>query len=193
MKSFAKYWFYMLGWNRAHDHFLLTPFEKRDRIKYFADRTGAETFVETGSFHGDTSKFLAGSVGRVITIEIDPANAAVAVENCAATPNVTVYCGPSEDVLPLALKGVSGNVLFWLDAHYQTSMTRGRSVCPLFTELETIFATPNINPTILIDDARKFLWINGWPSLTQVQRFVEARGYGFRVSHDMISVGKFSM
>lgn len=193
MKSFIKFWFYLINWTRISDSVLLVPFEKRDRIRYFAKSIGAVNFVETGSYHGDTSKALADLVENVVTMEIDPRNAEAAKSNCAPLKNVTVFCGPSEDVLPTALKGLSGPTLFWLDAHYQTGMTRGTSDCPLFKELRIIFDNPSIEPTILIDDARKFLWINGWPSLRSVQKFAEANRYSFRVSHDMICIGKFSM
>lgn len=193
MKSILKFWFYLFNWNRIHDSILLVPFEKRDRIKYFAKSIGAINFVETGSYHGDTSKALAEVVDHVVTIEIDPSNAAQAEANCKNFKNVTVFCGPSEDVLPRALDGLTGPTLFWLDAHYQIGMTKGASSCPLFLELKTIFEKPEISPTILIDDARKFLWVNGWPSLRAVQRFAESHGYSFRVSHDMICLGRFSM
>ncbi|MDO8287585.1 MAG: hypothetical protein Q7T44_00025 [Parvibaculum sp.] len=193
MKAVLKFWFYMFNWNRIHDHLLLTTYEKQDRIEYFARRFGARTFVETGSYHGATSKHLADHVDKVITIEIDPAAAAVATQNCAEKPNITVHCGSSEEVLPQALKDVSGPTLFWLDAHYQVGMLKGSSHCPLFQELKTIFQNPQIEPIILIDDARKFIWANGWPSLMSVQRFVDKHGYGFRVSGDMICVGKFGM
>jgi len=193
MKSLIKFWFYVFNWNRIHDSLLLTPYEKRDRIVYFAKRHGATTFVETGSYHGDTSKQLADHVDKVITIEIDPENAAEATINCAEKPNVRVCCGPSEDILPDALKGVSGKVLFWLDAHYQVSMVKGQSVCPLFKELEIVLSNPAIDALILIDDARKFIWANGWPSLSAIRNFVGKCGYSFRVSDDMICIGHFSM
>jgi len=193
MKSLLKFLFYFFNWNRIHDSLLLTPFEKRDRIRYFAKSIGAVNFVETGSYHGDTSKALADIVNHVVTIEIDPSNAALATHNCAGVPNVKVHCGPSEDILPIAIRGLVGPTLFWLDAHYQTGMTKGSKKCPLFAELQIIFDKPEVDPTILIDDARKFIWINGWPSLSSVRLFAEKNGYSFRVSHDMICLGKFSM
>lgn len=193
MKSFLKFWFYLINWTRVHDSILLAPFEKRDRIIYFAKRTRAVNFVETGSYHGDTSKELAAIVDHVVTIEIDPTNAEVAKKNCAEFSNISVFCGPSENILAGLISELSGPTLFWLDAHYQIGMTKGKSACPLFAELDVIFKHPGITPTILVDDARKFLWINGWPSLASVRQFVEDRGYSFRVSHDMICIGKFSM
>lgn len=193
IKAAAKLVFHAVNWARIHDNLLLTPYEKRDRVEYFARRFGARNFVETGSYHGDTSKHVAPLVEQVLTIEIDARNAEVARSNLSEHHHAMVLCGASESVLPGALAKISGKTLFWLDAHYQVGMTRGRTDCPLFQELDTIFSNAQIEPLILIDDARKFIWVNGWPSLASVRRYVEARGYSFRVSDDMICVGRFSM
>jgi hypothetical protein len=193
MKAILKFWFYFFNWNRVHEYLLLTPYEKRDRIKYFAERMGAKTFVETGSYHGDTSKYLATVVDRVVTIEIDPKCAEVAKQNCSLFPNITVYCGSSEDILPRVLAEVSGPTLFWLDSHSQLGLFRGKAKCPVLQELDIIASFKAIEPIIMIDDARKFIWVNGWPSLSSLRRLADRHGYDFRIAHDMICIGRFEM
>ena len=138
---------------------------------------------------------MAPLVQNVISIEIDPANSAEALKRCAALKNVKILTGDSGQLLGDILPKLSGRAMFWLDAHYQVGMVRGRAKCPIFAELKSIFDAVNIEPVIIIDDARKFIWVNGWPSLTSIRRYIQKKApeVSFRVSNDMILIGKFEM
>jgi hypothetical protein len=195
MKRLLKSIFFLFSWIRMSDSFLLLPFEKRSRLAAIACHFGADTFVETGSYHGETSSFMAGVVKQVYSIEVDPKNAEVARQNCTIHPNVQILTGPSERVLPTVIDKLEGRVLFFLDAHYQTGMLRGKTKCPLFDELESILSKQHLDCVILIDDARKYIWINGWPSLASIEKLVArlSVGMSMRISHDMICIGHFSM
>jgi hypothetical protein len=131
----------------------------------------------------------------VISIEIDTRNSEIARQNCSALPNVQIQVGRSEELLQSVVRPLRGSVLFWLDAHYQTGMVRGKRRCPLSDELNAILAADNIDPIIIIDDARKFIWVNGWPSLRSIKAFVVTRrsDLSFRISNDVICIGPFSM
>lgn len=195
MRSLAKFIFYVINWNRAHDHFLLLPFEKRDRLRLIARQFDPAVFVETGSFHGDTAIALSSVVPSVISLEIDPKNVVVARTNCADQSNIEIHEGSSEVLLPDILHRLHGRVMFWLDAHYQKNMLLGAHRCPLFDELDAILSCKQLEPLIVVDDARKFIWANGWPSLNSIRKFVSKRrsDFDFRVSHDMIHIGRFEM
>jgi hypothetical protein len=195
MRSVLKLLAHAVNWARVHDHLLLMPFEKRDRLARIIENLHIGTVVETGTYLGETAAYLATRVRRVISIEIDEKNAAEARRRCAAHANVEILLGSSEKLLPDVLSQLSGPVLFWLDAHYQTGMTKGRRRCPLFDELAAILDAKQIEPTIVIDDARKFIWVNGWPSLASVKNYVLKKdpSLSFRISGDMICIGRFSM
>jgi hypothetical protein len=195
VRALIKGFFYLVNRCQLTDHLLQLPFEKRDRLANIVRATGAVNFVETGTFHGETTRHIAPLVSKVYSMEIDAAAARVARQNCAAFPNVRIIEEPSEIALSTVLREMSGVTLFWLDAHYQLGMTRGKQRCPLFNELDAIFAATHIEPVIMIDDARKFLGVNGWPSLASIQRYVarHAPGLSLRVSQDMIAIGRFSM
>lgn len=186
---------HLYNWTRVQDDILLLPFEKRERLANIAKHFQVSAFVETGSYRGETAVFMSQFVSVVISVEIDPLNSEFARQACAGLANVKIHTGRSEDILPSIIESLNGAVLFWLDAHYQTGMIMGRRRCPIFDELAAILARRQIEPIIVIDDARKFIWVNGWPSLNSIKKFVMAKrnDLSFRISSDMICIGKFSM
>lgn len=195
MRTFIKFFAHLINFTLIQDDVLLPPFEKRARLASVAKHFEPTAFVETGSYHGETAAFMASFVPKVISIEIDPKNSEIAACRCAGSSKVRILQGSSETVLPEIVKSLNGRVMFWLDAHYQTGMIRGKRRCPLFDELSIIFAATNIDPIIVVDDARKFIWVNGWPSLRSIKAFVQNKrnDLSFRVSNDMIFIGRFSM
>ena len=116
------------------------------------------TFVETGTFRGDTAVVAAQEFDQVTTIELAAQLHARAVARLAPYPNVTARRGSSPDVLrELAPKLANESVLYWLDAHWCGEATSGEKYeCPLQQELESI-GTLNSTSVVLIDDARLFL------------------------------------
>jgi hypothetical protein len=58
---------------------------------------------------------------------------------------------------------------------------------PILQELTRIFEHPIKEHVILIDDARDFLGVNGYPTVKALHRFVRARSpYRMRISNDII-------
>jgi hypothetical protein len=195
MKSFIRALGHLSSLAFNQDDTLLLPFEKRERLAKIATHYNVNTFVETGSYHGETAIYMAQIVSKVFSIEIDLKNSEIARRRCEARSNVEIRTGSSEVLLPEIVRGLKGSTLFWLDAHYQNGMARGRKRCPLFEEIETILSAENIIPIIVVDDARKFIWVNGWPSLRAIKSCVVAKrkNFSFRISNDMICIGPFSM
>jgi len=107
-----------------------------------------EQFVETGTFHGTTTEFLANLLGApVFTVELHPRTFVVAKRRLAQYPWVTVELGDSRTFLrDLASKEelCGRRTLFYLDAHW------GRDL-PLGAELAIIVeAWPDA--VVVIDD-----------------------------------------
>jgi hypothetical protein len=135
-----------------------------------------DTFVEGGTYRGETAKAMSTHFREVITIENSDAMFSVAERNLENISNITMLKGDTRDHLHGILKN-HDNILFWLDAHWSGGETYGeKDECPLIEELKIIFSHPK-KYTILIDDARLFLAppplphnYKNWPSLTDIMR-----------------------
>lgn len=114
------------------------------------------TFVETGTYLGDTTAQAAQRYNRVHTIEASPQLHAMAVRRFAETPNVTCHFGSSPAVL--AALDVPQPAVFYLDAHWQKAdayeVWDGEPV-PLWEELDVILKRPYAD-IIAIDDLHSF-------------------------------------
>ena len=117
------------------------------------------TWVETGTFQGDTTQFLADTAKCVHSIEPEPTLFKLATERFKSTPSVQLHLGLSENVLPQLLQELTGDVNFWLDGHYSGGIThKGPMETPIVRELETIerYRKQFTSLTVLIDDIRCF-------------------------------------
>ena len=121
--------------------------------------TKGATWVETGTFMGDTAALLASESKAVYTIEPERSLFEQAVKRFRSDSRVHVIQGLSESVFPTLLPKLSGKVNFWLDGHYSGGIThKGPTDCPVRDELENI--ENNLSHfesvTVLIDDIRCF-------------------------------------
>jgi hypothetical protein len=119
------------------------------------DAFKVETFVETGTFKGETAAWAAGYFRRVVTIEAAMSFAAEARKRFADGP-VEVQEGNSVARLPELLKSLSQPAVFWLDAHWSGGVTAGQEdECPLLEEIRLLNGS-RPEHFILVDDARLF-------------------------------------
>jgi len=103
-------------------------------------------FVETGTFVGDTSKFVALTHPKlkVLTCEVNPRWLKLAQRFCEGVDNIEFHAGQSPRFLERSYEVLkSGNVLFWLDAHWG-------DYWPLVDETKIISTLPSF--AIIIDD-----------------------------------------
>jgi len=127
-------------------------------VRALRARLPLESFVETGTFRGDTAHAMAPLFPSVHTIELADELYKRAVERLAPLQNVTVVHGSS----PEALKGLSKtlrgkSILYWLDAHWCGGETSGAAYeCPVLAEIAAIRSL-NERSVVLIDDARFFI------------------------------------
>lgn len=75
-------------------------------------------WIETGTFKGDTTAFLAGLTHSVITIEPDDFLFKKASLRFSKIEKVTVVHGKSETELIKITENLAENCNFWLDGHY---------------------------------------------------------------------------
>jgi predicted O-methyltransferase YrrM len=120
------------------DHLILEEFKKL--IKNF----NIKYIIETGTFEGDTTMALACIAQHVHTIEISDQYLAKAKEKLKDLANIYFYKGSSPEVLNEILRGAENNILFFLDAHWN-------SYNPLIDELKVIHKH-GLKPVIAIHD-----------------------------------------
>jgi hypothetical protein len=173
---------------QAQPHSLLSGPEKREELKKWQTMTGHRLFVETGTFLGETTLAMADLFERCWTVEIDKALFEQAAAKFATRSNIKALHGDSETLIVDILKEIDAPAIFWLDGHYSHANTgRGTSDTPIVNELAKIFEHPIKRHVILIDDARDFIGVNGYPTIKNLHRFVRSRGpYRMRIANDII-------
>ena len=113
------------------------PFHDDKRLQGFICEALARyriaTFIETGTFRGDSLVWLASKFPHVKCVSTEVSRPYYAYAKFHALPrrNVTIFREDSRQFLLGMRKRVRDPVLFWLDAH-------GRSDWPLLGELKTI-------------------------------------------------------
>lgn len=167
---------------------LLSGPEKRFEIKKWQAITGYRLFVETGTFLGQTTVEMADVFDHCWTVEIDKKLYEEALSRFHPHSNITAILGSSGDHMEGILEGIDSPAIFWLDGHYSSHDTGRADIdTPILRELDLILKHPIKNHVILVDDARDFLGINGYPTISQLRRFVRSRSpYRVRISNDII-------
>lgn len=173
---------------QAQPYSLLSGPEKREEIRKWQAITGHKLFVETGTFLGETTIAMSGIFERCWTVEIDRPLYDQAVARFTGRQNITALHGDSETLIVDILRDIDAPAIFWLDGHYSKANTgRGITDTPIVNELMRIFEHPITQHVILIDDARDFLGVNGYPTIKALHRFIRARSpYRMRIANDII-------
>lgn len=127
---------------------------------------GLSTFVETGTFRGDTVEAMRQRFGAIWSIELSHDLALAAQRRFARWPHIEIIEGDSATVLPTVLPKIKGPALFWLDGHWNGDDLTASGHHPLMDELRAVLARGE-RDVILIDDVRMF-GTGDYPSLEMV-------------------------
>ncbi|MGW8370262.1 MAG: hypothetical protein ACWGPN_16480 [Gammaproteobacteria bacterium] len=124
-------------------------------------RNGLEdaTWVETGTYRGETTHVLSKVARMVFSIEPEPALFAAAERRFKGLDKVKILRGTSEEIFPRLIPELEGDVCFWLDGHYSAGETfKGPQDTPIVDELRVI--GENIGSgrriVVMVDDVRCF-------------------------------------
>lgn len=154
---------------------------------------GVDVWIETGTYLGDTTRFLAERTTRVFSIEPGAELARDAKAKFAGDPHVTIIEGLSEHVLPDVLKSLSGgSVAFWLDGHFSAGVTfQGPADTPIREELAAIEKHLDRfdRVVVLVDDVRCFDPANPefatYPDRTWLVAWAADRDLQWNIEHDI--------
>ena len=115
------------------------------------------TFVETGTFMGETIENVKAHFARVETIEVKTTFYERAVHRFRADAHVTCHLGDSLRMLGDICKTLDSPTCFWLDGHFSSGTTgHGEKMVPLCEELEAIMKHCAQACVIIVDDCRLF-------------------------------------
>jgi len=147
------------------------------------------TWIETGTYLGETTAFLAHIAPHVHTIEPSIELLEMARENCRHFSNISFHHGTSEATLSTVIASVAGNCSFWLDGHYSAGNTyKGNLNTPIRHELKTI--GKHIHRlkrlAIFIDDTRcSYTDQSTYPDLDLYVAFARANGLEWIIEQDI--------
>ena len=150
------------------------------------------SWVETGTYLGDTTALLSKHGQFVYSIEPEPSLYTKAIERFQSSPNIKIVKGLSEEVFPNLLPKLSGNFNFWLDGHYSSGVThKGPKDTPILDELASIALHMKnfTNISVMIDDIRCFnptiSEFSTYPQLKQIVDWAEENKLVWHIEHDI--------
>jgi len=115
-----------------------------------------QTFIETGTYRGETIFALEPFFETLHTIEIKK-EFHEKCKNYYQGNKIHFHLGDSSDILPKILPQITGDAIFFLDGHWSSKDTgRGPKDVPLFEELDSIRLLLRGNALLIIDDYRLF-------------------------------------
>jgi len=181
----------MRGW-RSRAYAGPSPKSVKDRV-LIRNAFAGGTWVETGTFLGETTKLLARGTGHVYSLEPATGLYQRAASKFASIENVTIIHGPSENEFPKLLPSLKGPVNFWLDGHFSAGATfQGASDTPIMAELYSIEQNfSHLQPIcVMVDDIRCFdpsqPEYETYPALDSLVDWARKHGLIWHIEHDIM-------
>lgn len=144
--------------------------KRRHLLGLFRER-GNRTFLESGTYLGDTTAFFVPHADRVVTVEIDARYYQRAQARFAAEPKVEVVAGDALVEIPRIVGELRTPPLIWLDGHYSGGATGlGAEVEPALAIIERLGTLAPAGTTIVVDDLRLFGRLPDFPGLDDLVR-----------------------
>ena len=114
-------------------------------------------FVETGTYHGETTLRMQSSFEKIFTIELSAYLYQLFTSMDYDKNKITALMGDSGEELSRVIPHLEGDAIFFLDGHYSSNETaQGVKDVPLLEELELIYRDLQHSAIIIIDDLRLF-------------------------------------
>jgi len=158
------------------------------------------TWIETGTYYGDTTKYLSQFARKIITIEADVRLFNIAKKTLNKYKNIKIFNGQSQNILEKILveEELSKNICFFLDAHLcqdhiinEKTYGEENNGTPILRELKIIEEQlVNFNKVnIIIDDIRLFdNKFQNYPSLDILVDWSKKIKSKWHIEHDMFII-----
>jgi hypothetical protein len=157
-------------------------YKKQLILKRYARKYNLKVLIETGTYLGNMIKSTKNTFERIYSIELDDMFYLRAIRKFKEYKHISIIQGDSGEKLKEVLKAINQPVLYWLDAHHFGGITgKGIENTPIIKELEQIFSHNNPDDLILIDDARHFDGTNDYPTLKQLESYIEQINPNYRM------------
>jgi len=158
---------------------------KTRRIATYGKQFHCMTFIETGTFYGQTVNAVSRHYKSVYSIEIFQPLYDYNVAQFSERSNIKILLGDSVSILPPVIALIEGRAIFWLDGHYSGAGTGvGSKPSPLIEELQMIMHARQNDHCILIDDRRLLGLDSGYPSVEEVTSLLRAINPNYTILHD---------
>ncbi len=148
---------------------------KREIVKCCGQKHHCNVLIETGTYLGEMIEYQADYFDKVYSVEISDLFYRFSSDRLKKRKNISIIHGDSSKVLAQIIEklDLTDRILFWLDGHYSGGRTgMGGVVCPIYEELACIFNMRDGRDLILIDDARLFNGMEGYPDLEELKHFI---------------------
>ena len=120
------------------------------------DYTKYKSFVETGTFLGETTFVMEPLFEKIFTVEIKR-DIYDRVRSRYSGNKIEFLLGDSSEVFTTILPTINTDCIFFLDGHYSSGNTgKGLKDCPLIEELSSINSLFVKGGIIIVDDCRMF-------------------------------------
>lgn len=164
---------------------------KQVTISGYQKEFGYNILIETGTFFGEMIDAQRKNFKQIYSVELDSTFHSNARKKFAPYKHITLIQGDSGKELFKLVPGLKGPAIFWLDGHFSGGNTAmGDTFCPVMNELTAIFNSNLHKNIILIDDARDFTGVDGYPSIEELKLFIseQSKGYDFSIKDDIIRI-----
>jgi len=165
-------------------------FIKRKFIDSFSDPDSI--WVETGTYMGDTTIYLAKRASRVYTIEPSREIASKVSFRFRKLNKIELSVGSSEEKFESIVSELKGKVCFFLDGHASGGNTfYGSTKAPIQFELMVVgkFIRNFTHLSVLVDDFRLFgetiKDLQEYPTKIYLIHWAESYGLEWHVQHDI--------
>jgi hypothetical protein len=167
------------------------------KMKVLSAASDVDAWIETGTYVGQTTRFLGESGTTVVSIEPSVDLAVSATRNLSSYTNIKIVNALSEEVLGEVIDSLPHNVkriAFWLDGHYSEGATHlGPIETPIRKELEIIEGRLQkfADVKIFIDDFRCFVeGYTDYPKTSYLSEWSERNSLNWEVKHDIFIASK---
>jgi hypothetical protein len=164
---------------------------KQKIVKAYGEQFNLKLLIETGTYLGDMIDATRKSFNEIYSIELSDSLYEKAKKRFSKFPHIQLLHGDSSLVLPTVLSSINQPCLFWLDAHYSGGITSKKILeSPIIEEMSCIMQHPILDHVVLIDDARCFVGLGGYPSIDELRKLVSQYrpDWVLEVNNDIIRI-----